>query len=145
MSALPHEINPIELARKGAAIHGELPAKRLQRLQEAVVEVVSPVEVALQFDQDNYGRARIHGKISAQVKLTCQRCGELMDQNLVVEPEIHPVLSDDQAKNLDNMYDPLVTHGEPVEIKELVEEELLLSLPMVAKHEPALCKVKQTD
>ncbi|MFO1427144.1 MAG: YceD family protein [Steroidobacteraceae bacterium] len=78
-----------------------------------------------------------HLVVEARVPLTCQRC---------MRPVIVPIESDtrvalvedlDAADRLPTGLDSVFAEGGRVVLRELVEEELLLGLPLVARHEAA--------
>ena len=138
---LPLQINPFLLVDRGETLSGKLPLARLKRLEELLCSVDGEVEVELHFGREAYGPCYIKGRLSATLVLTCQRCGEPVHYKVDLEPCLSPVTSDAQAARLADGYEPLVTDGESVVLVDMIEEELLLGLPMVPKHEPGKCKV----
>ena len=53
------------------------------------------------------------------------------------------VVSDEQAKNLPGYYEPLLVESESIALLEVLEEELILSLPMFAYHSD--CKLEHSN
>ncbi|WP_423062282.1 YceD family protein [Candidiatus Paracoxiella cheracis] len=138
---LPLEINPFALVNQGVELKGEMAVAGFRRLAELLASSEGVVQVQLKFARDEYGPPYIKGQVSATLRLVCQRCGEPVSCDINVKPCLSPVVSDSQAASLPKEYDPLVTHGEPVLLAEIVEEELLLSIPMFPKHRPGECPV----
>jgi uncharacterized protein len=67
--------------------------------------------------------------------LCCQRCLGVFP--LAVEQPVNLALveSPDQARDLPTEYDPLLLpFGDRIDLGELVSEELILALPVVARH-----------
>jgi uncharacterized protein len=53
------------------------------------------------------------------------------------------VTSEDEAELLPGEFEPLLVTGSEVSLPDLVEDELLLSLPIVARHEEACSELLQ--
>ena len=131
---LPNQVDARKLTTQGAEIKGILEGSELPRLAGAVEEAASVIEVALEFGLDESGNRVISGKISTDVTMICQRCLEPVVQNIQAEVNVGLVWDDKEASNLPKSLDPLIVTEAPLVLKELVEEELLLSLPIVAYH-----------
>lgn len=142
---LPAHIDPLTLCKNQQELVGKIPLARFKRVKELVLADDGEVEVCLKFDQDRYGNPWIHGRIAAVLRLECQRCGQPFD--LKVEPGInlHPVAYEAELAGLNKECEPLVTEGKPISLQQLIEDELLLSIPMVPKHEEAECSVNLAE
>ena len=66
--------------------------------------------------------------------MLCQRCLQPLD--LVVEDDINLVLveTEEKAKGLEELYDPWICETYKINLADLVEEQLLLALPIVCLH-----------
>ena len=84
----------------------------------------------------------ITGHVEATLWQTCQRC--LQDVAIPVDSDFKLVLVQglDEAEALSEEFDPLMTAKE-IDLLDLLEEELLLCLPVVARHEE--CRTGQYD
>ncbi len=136
---VPDFINPFRAAEGGQSIAGRLAFTRMQRLAEVVKNTEGSAEVALDFAVDEQGIPHVHGQVRCEVVLICQRCLEAMTVPIDVEMDLGIVGSDDEANRLPERYDPLVAGAEPVLVAELVEDEILLALPAVPRHEGKVC------
>jgi uncharacterized protein len=136
---LPLEIEPFSLARQGAEFAGTIKIDQFLRLRELVSSQQGHVEVRIEIGRETFGPVYIKGQLAAQLKLQCQRCGESMDYAINVDLKLSPVLEESQVVNVPDDYEPWVTHDAPVSVLEIVEEELLLGLPMIAKHPQEEC------
>lgn len=133
---LPKRVEPFELANRGAMIEGNIPLSELPRLADLIVDPAGKIQVSLQFDKDIAGLRHITGKIQAEFMVVCQRCLQTFNYKTEVPVNLSPVTNEAAAKRLPESYEPLfVTADEPVSLAEIIEEELLLSLPLVTKHE----------
>lgn len=138
---LPLEINPFALADRGVELSGQMAVAVFTRLAGLLASKEGMVQVQLRFGRDEYGPPYLKGHISTVLRLVCQRCGEPVSCDINVKPCLSPVVSDSQAASLSKEYEPLVTHGEPVLLADVIEEELLLSIPMFPKHRRGECPV----
>lgn len=139
---LPLKVDPVRSAQKRLDYDGIIVAGKLERLSEATVGVNSDAEVKLSFDVDAQGLKIVQGTAKVAVDLECQRCGEAFPHNCEIEFTYSPVLHEDQADNLPDAYEPVLVdeHGE-IDLLQVIEDELLLSLPQVALHDQADCSV----
>ncbi len=137
---LPRYINPGHLCDVGATLRGEIPLKDMLRLSDLLLNRDGVVDVELEFAKDSQGFRTICGKIATQLGLECQRCLRPMPYMMYLTVKHSPVTSEAAAKQLPIDYDPLMVKNESVVVLELVEDELLLNMPIVVRHEPEKCK-----
>jgi uncharacterized protein len=89
---------------------------------------------------DPEGRQFLKGRVLAELSVQCQRCLQPMRVPVDSEFCLSPVHGEEEAELLPEAYDPIQPSDEDcVDLKALVEEELILSLPVVAVHEPEDC------
>ncbi|MCC2615627.1 23S rRNA accumulation protein YceD [Aestuariibacter halophilus] len=145
---LPKQLDPFKSAMKRSDYQGVLMAKDMIRLTEAVADIDDTIAVAVRFDKDAQGLNFFQGTLSTSVSLICQRCSEPFAHQIHVEFCFSPVQGTDQNEidELPDGYDPVEVndHGE-IDIIQLFEDELLLSLPIVALHAEKDCKIGQDD
>ena len=142
-------VEPFALATQGRTIEGEIPLADLTRLStlarspqsrdDASVDTEGSVEFTLCFDIDESGAPRIGGNVSTTLRLQCQRCMEEMDYPLTLNVKLGIVPSREAAANLPDSFDPLVVSGDETTITSILEDELILALPIVAMHEIENC------
>lgn len=136
---LPEQIDPRRLARQASRLQGRLPLARLPRLGHYLSGSNGAVEVQLTFGIDPLGVRYVRGHLSTVVTMTCQRCMEPMEQALEVELSLGVVGGEAEGEQLPGEYDPLIVGDSPVRVADIVEEELILALPVVARHERDAC------
>jgi uncharacterized protein len=137
---LPDLVEPLALAERGAHLEGILDLARLTRLGRDLAHATGGVAVWLDFVRDEQGRPQVTGRIRATLALTCQRCLEPMEVPLDLEVGLGLLPSDADAQHLSPGIEPLLVGEEPVSLVQLVEDELLLALPAVPMHPPAVCR-----
>ncbi len=132
---LPKTLDPIKFAKQHIQLNGELPLSLCSRLEEICHQDNHQAEVDLQFDQDAARLYFIKGAIKVTLNLICQRCNSVMQHPINHEFLLSPVVSDERAKNLPSTYEPVFMQDELISVYEMIEDEILLALPMVPKHE----------
>jgi uncharacterized protein len=69
------------------------------------------------------------------VQLTCQRCLEPVTVDLEVKIALGFVQNEQQMEALPESLEPFMLEEEEIPLAELLEQELILALPIVAYHE----------
>ncbi|NUA42635.1 hypothetical protein HAT93_00239 [Dickeya solani] len=116
------------------------------RVAESVVSVDSDVNATLSFNIDSQRLAVIDGQADVTVTLLCQRCGKTFEHQVHATFCFSPVISDEQAEALPEAYEPIeVNEFGEVDLLAMVEDELILSLPIAPVHDSEHCEVSETD
>ena len=132
------------LARDGRLVQGEVPVSRLGRLVESVLEPSGTVVFSFQGERDDEGKLYVDVHIQAGLALECQRCLGALEwpcdvQNRLLLLRIGDPLPDDELEN--DAVDALEV--EPLtDLLALVEDEVLLALPLVPRHDDCEPPVK---
>lgn len=141
----PQRLDVALLAREGERVEGQWRLAQLERLSEACVAPAgdAPLE-PVAWSAEGETRTRpgaqpqvwLHVVADGAVWLQCQRCLQPMREPLHVERSYRFVRDEAQAEaeDLDSEEDVLAlqrTH----DLQELVEDELILALPLVPRHE----------
>jgi len=136
---LPLHIDPLRLARSGAQLHGRLTLAEMERFAPLLTDARGEAEVTLDFDIDAERRAFMRLRLRAEVSLVCQRCLGPVRHVIEVERLLGVVTSEAQAEKLPGIYEPLYVTEEPLFLREVIEDELILSLPIVPRHNEGEC------
>ena len=138
---LPLHIDPIKMADAGMTFSGELPADSFPELADLIAEFAAPVKVVLEFAVDFEGNRYLSGKLQADLTLICQRCLKPYLYKVDSTFCLSPVKSEKEAKHLPQHYEPLML-GDDILLTEIIQQELVLALPMVPMHDDAVCSAK---
>lgn len=132
---LPITLEPFRSAQRRLECNGFYELSGMNRLLAVCETQSGQVQVKVNFDVDEQGLTVMSGVASASVALTCQRCTEEFEQKLEAEFTFCAVKNADAAAELPSYYDAieLDENGE-VNLRELVEEELLLGIPLIPRH-----------
>ena len=136
---LPRRVDLLRLAQRGERLEGTLPLAELTRLREATSLAQGEVVVELNFGIDDQGVRYLKGTASTQVTLECQRCLQPMEYPLKVGLSLGLVDSLAAGEGLPEPYEPLVSDRRLIELSTVIEDELLLALPMIALPPPGQC------
>ena len=135
MQAYPLEnIDPWRLAATGASLESVVALDRMSRLTSLLNSSKGQVEFRLRAGVDQQGIHFIEGHGETRVETICQRCMEPMSLPLVVEFRLGLVHSHREAIDLPDEYEPLVVPQDGVSAPDLLEDELILALPLIPKH-----------
>lgn len=138
-------IDPLSLATKGRDIEGRISLAKLARLAPSLRSTEGEAEASLRFGIDAGGMPNVSGHVRATLILQCQRCMQNMTHEVDAQIRLGIVTSRKAAENLPEYYDPLlVVSGEEIQAADIVEDELILALPVVAMHEAAECPAGKT-
>lgn len=140
----PRKLDVELFARDGAALQGQWPAAELERLADcAAPEAPAPGWPAVEWSAAGELRPQRGAEpqvwlkltADARVALTCQRCLQPVNEALHVERWFHFVRNEEQAASLDaELEDDVLAMTRHLDLHELVEDELLLALPLVPRH-----------
>ncbi|MBX2857450.1 MAG: DUF177 domain-containing protein [Cellvibrionaceae bacterium] len=131
---LPRLLEPRKLVQLGAVFKGIVPGDLLSRLADATV-ALPQFRAELHFVLGDGGERLMRGKIHGPAVLQCQRCLEPMNYTLSAEFALAVVWDEAQAMSLPKYLDPWIVTEQEADLYQILEEELLLSMPVVAYHE----------
>lgn len=143
---LPISVDPVRAAQKGTELNAHIPKELLSRLAESTISVNADISTNFTFEIDRRKLRIFHGKASVAVELLCQRCNEPMTYLCEAEFTYCPVHNIEQENNLPDAYEAIYydENGE-VNLHEIVEDELILTLPQIAKHAIEECHQRKYE
>ena len=112
----------------------ELPVTDLPRLAASLAGNDGVVRATVDFARVD-GVPRLNVGADVEVTLICQRCLQPMQVLLEGESQVALVENLAQADALPEDVEPVWVESRKVDLREVVEEELLLALPLVPMHE----------
>lgn len=144
-SFVPEKLDLAAFAHEGASLQGEWPVTSLERLAdsaapEAPASGWPALEWALHAElrrpKGGAVQTWLHVTASAQVALTCQRCLKPVEERVDIDRWIRFVDTEAEAAALDaDSDDDVLALPRHLDARELIEDELLLALPLVPRHE----------
>ncbi len=134
-----------KFATTGCEVSAAVPVSELSRFADGLASEQGAVDVDLHFFRDEQGFFRIAGEACTVVDVYCQRCLGSMQIEIRADFELAVVWNDEQAKALSKSLDPVVLGEEPLNLYDLVQDELILNTPFVSYHPEQDCSVKLAD
>ena len=125
-------LDAIGLARSAARVEREFEVAGFARLRDRLAEPTGMATARAEFGlQGQWPVARLN--VEADVLLTCQRCLGPMRRRLASESQL--VFADEGAPELPAGYEPVGGDPRKLDLAALVEDELLLAVPIIPQHE----------
>lgn len=132
---LPKEIDPFRFSQNGLKLDGQLPLKDMPRLTGLLQSDQGNVDLKMAFDIDEISTPYMRGEFKTSVSIICERCMEPMMLDLNVTCLLAMVVGEQKVEGLAEQYDPwILENKDPVLLSTVIEDELILSLPLVPKH-----------
>ena len=134
-------IDGLKFAREGHRLQGSLPLARLPQVAEELLDSAGNVSYELTGFVDSRGRPGIEVETRARLGLVCQRCLDRLDFDLHRRTRFMLIADAAPLPGLDD--EETETEAVPVEavarVNDLIEQELLLGLPMAPTHPEGTC------
>ncbi|MGB5831707.1 MAG: YceD family protein [Thiohalocapsa sp.] len=138
--ALPELLDPRRAVELRSRFEGRYSLARLARLRPLLENDAGFVRYEFICRRDENGYAVIAGRVGAELTVRCQCCNESLVLPVDSRPYLALVESIDEASALPNEYDPLLLDGRLMRSTDLVEDELILSVPTIPRHEEGRCQ-----
>jgi uncharacterized protein len=136
-------VDSVTFAREAEELSGEMAVGNLTRLHDALADNTGAISYRLSGFVNAEERPSLRLSVSGDIKLVCQRClGPMayrLDSDLEFELVEQGVELSDPAEEADDVEQ---IHADPkLDVIGLIEDEIILSLPMVSSHQPGECQV----
>jgi uncharacterized protein len=129
----PAAIDGLAFARNAAVLEGRLGLESLPRLAQSGCSA-SVLDFVLKGEINERGRPGLRLAVDGSVRLECQRCLDSLDLPLHLETELQFAVSEAEMAAAEDDVERVLA-GREMSVAALVEDEVLLALPMVPKHE----------
>jgi uncharacterized protein len=131
---VPDYVDAKKIFAQHALISGILPISRFSRFCELLADNSGNLHVTLQFHLDDSHRRIIDGEIDVLVSVTCQRCLEPAEIRLTETFKLGIVETEGHIARLPADIDPWMVTEPKLVIADLLEEQLILAMPIVSYH-----------
>jgi uncharacterized protein len=127
-------VNAVELAARSATLERTLELAQLPRLVEAGALEGTRVSARLTFGKFEE-RPIVEVSVEGKVLLRCQRC--LRPCETPVDDTAQVMVVADDSEEVPGGFEPVIGDAERLSVTELIEEQILLGMPLVPMHENA--------
>ena len=128
------QVNAVELAGRAATLERDYRLGQLSRLVEAGALEGTRAHATLGFATFE-GRVTIEARVQGVFVLACQRC--LRPCECAIDESAMLVVMAGDQEDVPGGYEPVLGDAERLSLGELVEEQMLLGMPLVPMHEEA--------
>lgn len=132
---LPRHADPRKFAQHGVVLEGSIAVSDLSRVVAATEGSGGEVQVSLEFKVSEEKKKVVVGFARADLSLICQRCLEPVTVPVQSDISLGIVWDEEAANKLPPHFEPWIAGEGMADLYDMIEEELLLSLPAVAYHE----------
>ena len=139
---LPDSVDFLKQVERNACFEGAWPVSSFERLAETICNNQGEVMARLRFSI-RAGTPCLDGYVNARLELRCERCLEPVKQHIESDFRFGLISTEDEADLLPKEFEPLLVSDSGQSLLELVEDELLLSLPIVARHDEECSEILQ--
>lgn len=136
-SVTPFLVDVYELARERRTIEGDLALADLKRLAASLLRTEGSLRYRIRGEIDERGRPGAEMHLSATLWLECQRCTQELDFPLRRDAHFRFVSSEEELNALpidDDDVDEILG-SQHMDIAAWIEDEAILSLPLVPRHD----------
>jgi len=125
--------DPHVLGERKAKLEGEIPVSKLSRIRDLLASDRGSVRGSLSFDQVGSGTVLLQLSVAADLELVCQRC--LAPFVLPLSGEAKLAFIDAEMGSVPEGYEAYEIGGDRINPADLIEEELIVALPLAPRHE----------
>jgi uncharacterized protein len=139
-SRKPLVVDVLELARERGTLEGDLPLAAMPRLTASLRRSEGELHYVIRGEVDSRGRPGAEMRLRAQLLLECQRCSSEFLFPLDRTAQFRFVASEEELNALpieDDEVDVIVG-GHQTDVVAWMEDEALLSLPLVPRHDECI-------
>ena len=136
---IPERVDHRKLANQAGLIEGTLPIQCFHRLGEMLVVREGDVYLRLEFSKGDFGSTRVDGSVSTEVCTICQNCMQQFWRKISCDVALQIVADESKLERLTEDEDAIVAPDKVISVAELIEDELILAMPMIPRHEEGQC------
>ncbi len=129
------------LAARQAELTGEFSVAAMPRLTEHLGTAAGRVSANFAFSRQAPGWIGLAVSLQAKLSVTCQRCLGPLELEITERVEFGIVDADGSTGHLPEGIEPIVLDGDRFSPQRLVEDEMIVAVPLVPKHAPEHCVV----
>jgi DUF177 domain-containing protein len=129
--ALPERVDASRMVQARRTFQGKLPLASFARLRASLAAVDGEADYDLEFGKDELGIAYLAVRIEADLPLTCQRTLEVFRQPVRIDQRLGLIGEESEEAALPPGYEPLLIPDGTLNLADVIEDELILALPVV--------------
>jgi len=115
-------------------LEGVMPLAKLSRLSELLSDNAGELSAKLHFTSGT-GYLGLYGEVEASLQLICQRCMKPMKHKVSGQFKFGLMTSEEYEHKVPDDADPYLLEGDEQSVVEVLEDELLLLIPIAVMHD----------
>ncbi len=142
-------IDSLDFAGNGREISGKVPVAEMPRLLDTLEDSGGILEYTVRGGVDKQGNPLLDIGITGNCRLRCQRCLGAMEHEVRIDTRLLlrdqaslDALDENIAGSEEEEFDSILADAH-LDVPDLLEEEILLSLPIAPRHEPGACRATE--
>jgi uncharacterized protein len=135
-------IDSLDFARRGGELSGEMPVAELPRMADMLADSEGKISYILRGMAGSDGKPQLELILDGVCNLRCQRCLNALSYPVKLVSKLR-LVSEGETDSTDIEDDEVdsIPAEKRLDVRALLEEELLLSLPIAPKHSSGECKI----
>lgn len=133
-NSLPECVDFLKQVEREARYEGVCAVSGLDRLQASLSSTEGEVAAKLKFSV-RAGVPCLDGQVSAELEMECQRCLAPVNIQLQSSFRFGLITSEEETDQLPQEFEPLLVEEGEQSLIDIIEDELILSLPIVPRHD----------
>ena len=136
-SRLKRITDAFSFAKNGRVLEGTLAVAELERLHDLLAAAEGEVAYRIEGSRGGRGEALLQLTVTGRLPLACQRCLEAVPCDLDIDTllELVPEGVELSQEELEDDTRDFLPVARDLDVSELVEDEILLALPVAPRHE----------
>lgn len=130
-AALPDRVDVARQVQARRSYEGTLSLASMRRLQGSLAATDGEVRYHVEFGKDGFGVAYLELHVTAGLPLVCQRTLDVYVQDVSIDQRLGLIGEESEEAALPPGYEPLLVPDGQVGIADVIEDELILALPVV--------------
>lgn len=132
-SSIPQSVSASRAVARREQYSGRVGLAKLPRLKALLANATGELQVSLEASKDGQGAGWVKGEVSGELQLTCQRGLHPYAWPCEISVALRLVDSEAEEQEVLEQQDPYLVQDDRLPLHDLVEDEVLLALPMLPR------------
>jgi uncharacterized protein len=142
-AALPETVDVWRMVQTGRSFQGNLPLAAMPRLRGSLDKAEGSAQFEVDFGKDDIGISYLHLRAEAGLPLVCQRTLDPFVFPVRIDARLGLITREAEEAGLPAGYEPLLITDGNLHLADVIEDELILALPVVPV-KPGAAPIEQT-
>lgn len=131
-NTVPDIFDPWRMVQGRRVLEGTIPVKQMERLVGLLASSDGEISYKIEFGSDDFDIACADLHVEAGLSLVCQRTMQVFVEPVKVDQRLGLIRRESEEAALPEGYEALLVPDGHLCLKDVIEDELILALPLVA-------------